>query len=74
MARYLILKSPANEVILSMLNIPYETYDYGIVFDFELNRENLLTLARTIRLLGYAHSDEYALRLAQSFFLNKLSE
>jgi len=72
LGRYSVIKSPANEMILTMLGVKYEAVGASIVFEWEASGENVRRLASMLMTLGYAHSEPYAYKLAASFFLNRL--
>jgi len=69
--RYMILRSQANEIILSSLGLPYEVSGNAIIFEGDIKRD-LLRIASTLKGLGYARDDADALSLAKSFFINPL--
>jgi len=70
---YAIFDSPANRTILSYLGIAFEARGGRIYFEWEPSRENFMRLVEALRTLGYAHSDEYAAKVATSFFLNRVA-
>jgi hypothetical protein len=71
MRRYVILKSPANEIILSALGLWYEVTPNAIIFEGDVERD-LWRLASMLHSLGYARSEADAISLAKSFFINPL--
>jgi hypothetical protein len=71
MRKYVVLKSPANEIILSALGLPYEVKTNAIIFEGDVERD-LWRLASMLHSLGYARSEADAISLAKSFFINPL--
>jgi len=72
MGRYAVIKSPVNEAILSMLGVEYVVEGSRIVFEWDVNDQNIRRLASMLMTLGYVHDEPYAYRVAASFFLNRL--
>jgi hypothetical protein len=69
MAKYRILKSPANEAILTYLGLRYEKTPNAIIFEGDMERD-LWRIVSALIALGYAHNEAYAFNLARSFFIN----
>jgi hypothetical protein len=71
MARYAVINSNANRLILTALGVQYEVEGQRIIFDWEASHENISSLAETLVRLGYARDIVDAYKLACSFFINK---
>lgn len=77
MAKYMILDSDANRLILDILGWEYESAAGGIVFTLPEDmsvKEAISEIANKIIDLGLANNLGYAYELAASFFMNKIGE
>jgi len=80
MAKYAVLKSPINELILSSAladGLVKEVKEEADAIIFIVEDEDVPSLFKYLQRklieLGLAHNEAYASQLSSSFFLNKLS-